>query len=508
MGTTHFLGNVEVSGVPTMGMSGIPATAGNVWFVNSVSGSDGNVGTADSPFATTAHAIVAAVANNGDVIVWEAGHAETIVAAGGITVNKAGLTFWGLGQGKTAPTFTSTTSTAATFLISSANTLIGGAVNTICNIASQVTFFSVTAANVTIGTALQPISHYDTSASVGAITYITTTSAANQLSVNVSYLGFTASVIGTAMISLVGGSNATINVDAYGAWSTAIVNFITTAVVNCQITGWFYNYNTALTKNVVDTITGSTWTVQGYDGIGGYNFDGGSGKTPANNDPSVVVTDMAVPTANSTANVLMRDVIGNKTDTAVNAFGTTGSLVAYVGGLLNTMGAPTATEVFTPGSASSIIAYLKGIIDTADRCAVSSVTGVLTTGTTIFTIAGGPIELLYIMSMCTTGGDSTAATLLYTTTPTGLSAVPISTASGSVANAPVNATITYAGTGSAAACSYNAGGTFLLVSTVAGSAVIIPPGVIKITIGSGPTVTGTWSHYIKYRAMGPGVTCS
>jgi hypothetical protein len=217
--------------------------------------------------------------------------------------------------------------------------------------------------------------------------------------------------------------------------------------------------------------------VTGFDGIGGVYFGGGSGLTPAALPTSGSLT---VPAQNATTNALERDVVGNKTD----------------------------TELFTPSNTASLVAMIKGILDTADRNAVSSVTGVLTTGTTIFTIAGGPIELLYIMSMCTTGGDATAATLLYTTTPTGLAAVPISLASGSVANAPVNATVTYAGTGAAAACVYSAGGTQLLASTVAGSGVIIPPGTIKITVGSGPTVTGTWSHYIKYRAMGPGVTCS
>lgn len=518
MGVTHFLGGVNVSGVPTMGISNLPGSNGNYWFVDSVTGSDGNVGSADSPLATTKQAITMATANNGDVIVWCPAHAETISAAGGITVNKAGLTFWGWGQGKQSPTFTSATSTAATFLISSANTTIGGSVNTICNIASQVTFFSVTAANVTI-----TATHYDTSASIGALIYITTSAAANQFTANINYFGFTASVIGTSMISLVGGSNANIYVDAYGAWSTAVVNFATTAVVNCQITGLFYNYNTALTKNVVDTITGSTWTVIGYDGIGGYNFDGGSGKAVAANDAATTTTALNVPTANSSANTTVTQVVGNKTDSAVTTFGTTGSVIAYLGGLFSDIAVPSAnastnvnmrdaignktdTELFTPSSTGSLAAYAKGTVDVVEKGAVSSQVGVLSTGTTIFTIAGGPIELVYIMSMCTTGADATAATLLYTTIPTGLSAVPISLASGSIANAPVNATITYAGTGSAAACVYNAGGTALLASTVAASAVIIPPGVINITIGSGPTTTGTWKHFIRYRVMGPGVT--
>jgi hypothetical protein len=469
MGFTNFPFGITSFGVPTMGMASIPPTSGRVWFVNSNTGLDGNAGSFAQPLATTARAIV--LASAGDVIVWMAGHAEKITAAGSITVNNNGLTFWGLGEGKTAPTFTSTTSTAATFLISAANTVIGGNVNAICNIASQVTFFSVTAANVSIDVTI-----YDTSATVGLLSDVVATSAAANLTLNIDHVGFTASVLGTSMIILTGVVNGNITVNAYGAWATAVVDFATTACVNIQVQGYFYNYTGALSHDVVDTIAGSTWFVDGFDGVGGYPFSGGSGSAVA----AILPAALNVPTANATTNATERDVIGNKTD----------------------------TELFTPSSTASLVAMVKGILDTADRCAISSVTGVLATGTTIFTIAGGPIELLYICSMCTTGGDATAATLLYTTTPTGLSAVPISTASASVASAPVNATVTYAGTGSAAQAVYSASGTQLLASTVAGSAVIIPPGTIKITVGSGPTTTGTWSHYIKYRAMGPGITVS
>ena len=468
---TNFTNGLTAFGVPTIGANGLPFSTGNYWFVNFANGVDGNQGSANQPLKTTARAIV--LAKTGDVVVWQAGHAETITAAGGITMSTAGVTFWSAAQeASEAATFTFTTATTADILISGAGTVVGGASPPVfvCNIASQTKIFSITAANVSLTALVQ-----DTSSTIGAISDVVTTAAASNLTLNITHQGFTASSIGTVMISLVGVVNANVTVDAYGAWSTAVVNFATTACVNVQVNGYFYNYNTALTLDVVDTITGSTWFASGYDGIGGYYFDGGSGKALAPSDPSSL---LAVPTANSTANAYERDVIGNKTD----------------------------AEVYTPGTTKSLVAYIKGLLDTAPKTAQSSVTGVLTTGTTIFTVAGGPIQLLWIMSMCTVGADSTAATLLYTTIPTGLSAVPISTACGSIANAPVNATITYAGTGSAAACVYNSGGTSLSVSTVAGSAVIMPPGVINITIGSGPTVTGHWSHYIYYRPMGSGVT--
>ena len=68
MGITHLSG-LQVAGVPTMGVGGAPFFNGNWWFVDPNSGSDGNVGTSDSPFATIYQAYNSAVANNNDVIV-------------------------------------------------------------------------------------------------------------------------------------------------------------------------------------------------------------------------------------------------------------------------------------------------------------------------------------------------------------------------------------------------------------------------------------------------------
>ena len=49
---TNFLHGLEVDGVPTMGMSGIPITSGRVMFVDYINGGDGNDGTAGSPMKT------------------------------------------------------------------------------------------------------------------------------------------------------------------------------------------------------------------------------------------------------------------------------------------------------------------------------------------------------------------------------------------------------------------------------------------------------------------------
>lgn len=61
--------SLEVAGVPTMGMGGIPTTFGNYWFVDGVYGSDGNTGdAANSAFRTIERAYEKMLTNNDDVM--------------------------------------------------------------------------------------------------------------------------------------------------------------------------------------------------------------------------------------------------------------------------------------------------------------------------------------------------------------------------------------------------------------------------------------------------------
>ncbi len=65
---THF-SSLEVAGVPTMGMSGIPLTSGQVFFCDYVNGNDGNTGAADYPLKTVYVGYSKCVAGRGDVVV-------------------------------------------------------------------------------------------------------------------------------------------------------------------------------------------------------------------------------------------------------------------------------------------------------------------------------------------------------------------------------------------------------------------------------------------------------
>lgn len=80
---------------------------GAVYWVNSVTGNDANAGTnRNAPKATLAGAISAATANNGDLIVIEADHSESLGSS--VSISKAGLRIMGLGTGSSKPSFTVT----------------------------------------------------------------------------------------------------------------------------------------------------------------------------------------------------------------------------------------------------------------------------------------------------------------------------------------------------------------------------------------------------------------
>lgn len=493
--------SLTVAGVPTMGMGpGIPTTTGNTFFVNSVTGSNGNTGAANSPYATIAAAYAKCIANNGDTVVCEAGHAEPISAAAGLALNIAGVTVVGLGEGASRPTLTFGTSTAATVTITAASNQLLNFVG-VCNIDQLVSAFVVSAADCNL-----QIEWHDGASNKEAVRAVLTTAAADRFTCNLTYIGFTAGTHCVNAIRLVGCDTGNITIDFYGKASTAVVEFLTTACTNVNVGGYFYvSGTTDLSKNVVDTVTGSTWSVQGFDGAAGLSFDGGSGKAVGGTDVTAVLANMNVPTADSTANTLERDVVGNKADAALTAIASTKSVLAYVKTALQNVGFLTDAAVYVAGTTNTLMAYLKGVADMQERVAVSA-TAVLANGTVIFTVAGGPIQVQSLISECVVGGDAQAATVQYSATATGLAAQTISGASASTANAAAHATVALIGTALATAALYNANGTNLGMTSQGG--ITINVGTITTVIGSGPTTTGTWRHILRYKPLTTGVTVS
>jgi hypothetical protein len=271
MALTNFPNGITSFGVPMIGgdLPIVPST-GNYWFVDSVHGSNGNPGSFDAPFASLSTAITAASAN--DIIVLSAGHAETISTAAGIAVSKNGLQIFGEGSGNQRPTFTFATSAAATMTIAGNGVSIQNIVAT-TTVDQIVSPFVVSGSNVSLG-----IEWRDGSSVLEALRAILTTATADFLTVNLKYTGFTGGSHGVNAIRLVGCDTGRINVDYYGVCTTAVVEFVTTACTNIDITGTFYvSGTTNLSKNVVDTVTGSTWYANAWDAAAGIPFSGGSG---------------------------------------------------------------------------------------------------------------------------------------------------------------------------------------------------------------------------------------
>ena len=98
--------------------------------------------------------------------------------------------------------------------------------------------------------------------------------------------------------------------------------------------------------------------------------------TPASSvsaDIAVIDGYFDVPTADTTTNSTIRDIVGNKTDAAVTSIGTTKSLVAYVKGILSLFSAPSVADN-TTSAANSLISDLLGRKDDTASTTVNSTT--------------------------------------------------------------------------------------------------------------------------------------
>ena len=98
---------------------------GSVFFVDSTAGNNGNTGKEPSKaFATLDYAIGKCTANKGDVIYVMPNHAETIIGAGGITADIAGIKIIGLGSYNQRPRFLMDGGTTVTFAVSAADVTV------------------------------------------------------------------------------------------------------------------------------------------------------------------------------------------------------------------------------------------------------------------------------------------------------------------------------------------------------------------------------------------------
>lgn len=302
-----FRTGVSVRGLPVLNTYG-----GKVFWVDSGgAGGDSGNGTYHRPFATIDYAIGRCTASNGDIIICKAGHAETLTTASDITCDVAGVTIMAApgAAGALRPTLTfSSTDNTASVVVSADDVSIIGLVG-ICGDDGLTAAIVVTGDDSYIDMEWQ-----DGSATVEAACAIQY-STANNVRCILKYAGFVTGNACLNAIQLIDCDNVEIDIDAYGEFSTGIVEMLTTASTNVVVRGYFYNDNVALTKNVVNTGgLACTWWASGYDGKGGYSFSGGSAAALAADDIATVTTyastassqaaSVGIQTSAAAANVL------------------------------------------------------------------------------------------------------------------------------------------------------------------------------------------------------------
>lgn len=257
MPLTNYPFGVSSFGMPIIG-SGNVLTTGNVFFVCSVapgrSDTPGAGKDPATPFATIDYAIGQCVANNGDHIIVEPGHVETVTAAAGVALDVAGVTIIGIGQGSNRPTINYTTSTAASFRVTAANCTVRNLlfVGAIDALASPI---QLQAADFW----LDGCETRDTAGSAQATDWILTTAAANRLKItNHRHDGDTAA--GTnAWLAIVGGDGIVVDgLRCDGNFAVGGIDVRTTATTDLEVRNVVFRTRNSADIFLIDTITGST----------------------------------------------------------------------------------------------------------------------------------------------------------------------------------------------------------------------------------------------------------
>jgi hypothetical protein len=156
-------------------------------------------------------------------------------------------------------------------------------------------------------------------------------------------------------------------------------------------------------------------------------------------------------------------------------------------------------NVITSTSAAGTASLL--VLTNSAEQAVVTTAAIISNGLALFTVAGGPIEIVELLSIAQTANDATASTLQYQSAGTlGTTTQTISGASASLASVTAGTSVVLQGTALSTAPVVNANGAG--ISAVPGS-IVAPAGSIKAVVGVGST-TGTWKHYLRYRPLAPG----
>ena len=440
--------------------------SGTIWWVGSAvtgaSDSEGFGRNPDAPFATLDYAIGMCTANVGDTILVLPGHSETYTTGGAkVILDKPGVRIVGLGPGASRPTFTYS-HVNATWTWSAEGCSIENLLH-VTGIDAVVTYGTISAANAVI----KNCEGRDTT-DVEVINDWTCTG--DRLAVDGYFKnGFTGGNANVAVFTLAGVDRAEIkNCRFITKVTTAVINFTNdNTAIEVHDCDFLVTSTTNYSKNIVASGGTTTWSAYNLFDLGaGAAFSGGSGSALASGDVSALAVAVGVidefhdvPAANAVLNAQINEVIGNKADTAGSGAVTdTSSLVKYAKQLVSGMividefhDVPAQNAILnaqinevignktdTAGSGavtdtSSLVKYIKQIVTDVEAAAVSLATNaawsvrtikktglVLDNGDVadVFTIAGGPIELLGFNMLITTAVSANACAVHFQLDPT------------------------------------------------------------------------------------------
>jgi hypothetical protein len=341
---------------------------GNMYFVHH-SGSAYSAGTdIEHPVATINQAVDLCTANQGDVIIVLPGHAETIIAASAIDIDIAGIKIYGIGEGEDRPKITISTAADASIEFAANSTVFK-------NIILICTKDGLTGPMLLKGVGLDiDVETRDSTNLLEAATWFLSEATCNHLKLKAKHIGFTDGTGTTSYIKLVGANYPRIKVDFFGLANTSVVEFSGTKAINAIISGNIYNEgDTTYAKFVVDTIGSSTWVFSGQCGENGTMVQGSQDVAIAGTDTSAIAAALAtidafhdVPSADTADNVVMSDVIGNKTDTSSGD-----SLYALLLQIIALSGTPAA-------DLAADIAAIKAVVDDIETATITEVASLIT----------------------------------------------------------------------------------------------------------------------------------
>lgn len=129
---------------------------------------------------------------------------------------------------------------------------------------------------------------------------------------------------------------------------------------------------------------------------------------------------------------------------------------------------------------------------------VSSSIKVMADDDTIFTIVGGPIEIISLFSKCITANNASATLVQYRGNPLSGLALTFSGLTASLQSLQPNSVFVF----NPVSFTTSPAITFTSGVALGGSknGILMPEGSIQLNVSVGPT-TGTWKHFMSYRAM-------